>query len=111
MRGWRRGTGPDDPAFSILSLRSYARRMRMNDDSLTWVDVLNEEAEKLHGIKGKPNSLEELYKAIHGLDPCRAALCLSGGGIRSATFSLGVIQGLARADCEAAPVFLDTDLR
>lgn len=69
----------------------------MNDDSLTWVDVLNEEAEKLHGIKGKPNSLEELYKAIHGLDPCRAALCLSGGGIRSATFCLGVIQGLARA--------------
>ena len=69
----------------------------MNDDSLTWVEILNEESEKLHGIKGKPNSLAELYEAIHGLDPCRAALCLSGGGIRSATFSLGVIQGLARA--------------
>ena len=69
----------------------------MNDDSLTWVEVLNEESEKLHGIKGKPNILAELYEAIHGLDPCRAALCLSGGGIRSATFSLGVIQGLARA--------------
>ncbi len=67
------------------------------DVSLTWVDVLNEEAEKLHGIQNKPNSAAELYKAIHGLDPCRAALCLSGGGIRSATFSLGVIQGLARA--------------
>lgn len=51
----------------------------------------------MHGIKGKPNSLAELYEAIHALDPCRAALCLSGGGIRSATFSLGVIQGLARA--------------
>src|SRR6202044_34554 len=25
-----------------------------------------------------------------------AALCLSGGGIRSATFALGVLQGLAR---------------
>src|SRR5690606_22582850 len=25
------------------------------------------------------------------------ALCLSGGGIRSATFNLGVLQGLARA--------------
>src|SRR5262249_56267181 len=25
-----------------------------------------------------------------------SALCLSGGGIRSATFNLGVIQGLAR---------------
>ena len=69
----------------------------MNDDILTWVEVLNEESEKLHGIKGKPNSLAELYEAIHALDPCRAALCLSGGGIRSATFSLGVIQGLARA--------------
>src|SRR6266404_3447117 len=28
----------------------------------------------------------------------RAALCLSGGGIRSATFNLGVLQGLARHD-------------
>ena len=70
----------------------------MNDDSLTWVEVLNEEFEKLHGIKDERKSLAELYKAIHGLDPCRAALCLSGGGIRSATFSLGVIQGLARAN-------------
>src|SRR2546423_2833207 len=26
----------------------------------------------------------------------RSALCLSGGGIRSATFNLGVLQGLAR---------------
>ena len=25
-----------------------------------------------------------------------AALCLSGGGIRSATFALGIVQGLAR---------------
>src|SRR6266542_2146862 len=35
---------------------------------------------------------------IHILDspPDRYALCLSGGGIRSATFCLGVIQGLAR---------------
>ncbi|MBC7892287.1 MAG: hypothetical protein H7Y12_08750 [Sphingobacteriaceae bacterium] len=28
----------------------------------------------------------------------QAALCLSGGGIRSATFALGVLQGLARLD-------------
>src|SRR6185436_18326464 len=26
----------------------------------------------------------------------RSALCLSGGGIRSATFNLGILQGLAR---------------
>src|SRR5438270_648997 len=28
----------------------------------------------------------------------RTALCISGGGIRSATFALGVIQGLAGAE-------------
>jgi Patatin-like phospholipase len=39
----------------------------------------------------------ELYKSIHGLqkDQKHAALCISGGGIRSATFGLGVLQGLA----------------
>jgi hypothetical protein len=35
----------------------------------------------------------KLYQALNDLD--RAALCLSGGGIRSAAFSLGVIQALA----------------
>ncbi|MCA6111275.1 hypothetical protein [Bradyrhizobium cenepequi] len=34
-----------------------------------------------------------LYRALRQLD--RAALCLSGGGIRSAAFGLGVIQALA----------------
>src|SRR6266446_7635179 len=43
-----------------------------------------------------------IYQAIHhranDLDKPepRSALCLSGGGIRSATFNLGVLQGLAR---------------
>ena len=41
--------------------------------------------------------LAELYRIIHELprEQGRSALCLSGGGIRSATFALGVIQGLA----------------
>ena len=77
-----------------------------NDRYLTPFEVLKEEFKKLHpGVEiGEPkpeenerDSLEKLYRAIHALNPCRAALCLSGGGIRSATFSLGVIQGLARA--------------
>lgn len=40
---------------------------------------------------------QKLRELIHGLDEEKApwALCLSGGGIRSATFSLGVLQGLA----------------
>lgn len=52
------------------------------------------------------------FAAIHGAEPpitdsasyqkatsavCQSALCLSGGGIRSAAFSLGVMQALARA--------------
>src|SRR6185295_3495605 len=35
-----------------------------------------------------------IYSAIHKRE--RSALCLSGGGIRSATFNLGILQGLAR---------------
>ncbi|MGH9139829.1 MAG: hypothetical protein ACRD2I_01660, partial [Vicinamibacterales bacterium] len=35
-----------------------------------------------------------IYAAIHARG--HAALCLSGGGIRSASFAIGVMQGLAR---------------
>ena len=42
-----------------------------------------------------------LHQHQHGLADdaaqCNRALCLSGGGIRSATFGLGVLQGLAKA--------------
>lgn len=42
--------------------------------------------------------LSLLFSAIHELNGTniRTALCLSGGGIRSAAFSLGILQGLAR---------------
>lgn len=40
--------------------------------------------------------LEALYSLIHQRNTKRSALCLSGGGIRSATFNLGALQGLAR---------------
>ncbi|HVS80736.1 MAG TPA: patatin-like phospholipase family protein [Pyrinomonadaceae bacterium] len=42
------------------------------------------------------NIVPTVYQAIHGLNEKRSALCLSGGGVRSATFNLGVLQGLAR---------------
>jgi len=38
----------------------------------------------------------ELYRHIHDLPEKRTALCFSGGGIRSASFGLGIVQGLAR---------------
>lgn len=40
--------------------------------------------------------LRKVRKGLHGGAKGLTALCLSGGGIRSATFALGVIQGLAR---------------
>ncbi|HEU4500351.1 MAG TPA: patatin-like phospholipase family protein [Nitrospira sp.] len=64
--------------------------------------VLEEEYEGLHGALppthaalNPHNRLAALYTRIHQLPQKRTALCLSGGGIRSATFALGVVQALA----------------
>src|SRR5260221_1946801 len=37
-----------------------------------------------------------IYATLRGLKEKRTALCLSGGGVRSAIFNLGILQGLAR---------------
>src|SRR5262245_8990936 len=39
--------------------------------------------------------VKDFYKRLHESGEKRAALCFSGGGIRSATFGLRVLQGLA----------------
>jgi hypothetical protein len=59
-------------------------------------EVLQEEAAAIHGDKAagiEKKSGPALYQALNDLNS--AALCLSGGGIRSAAFALGVIQALA----------------
>src|SRR5262249_8375080 len=48
------------------------------------------------GSTAREIRLKAFWGAVHELKDQRAALCISGGGIRSATFSLGVLQGLAR---------------
>src|ERR1700758_2322907 len=65
--------------------------------------VLADECAALHGAQihfsptaSEPERLKQAYISIHHPTPKRSALCFSGGGIRSATFGLGVIQGLAR---------------
>ncbi|HEX6161605.1 MAG TPA: hypothetical protein VF111_15620, partial [Thermoanaerobaculia bacterium] len=55
-------------------------------------DVLQECVQPLRDVR-----LDQLYTNVHARQTPRAALCISGGGIRSATFALGVIQGLASA--------------
>src|SRR5712691_12444343 len=67
-------------------------------------EVLEAEFVALHGAlpadypssTARENRLKAFWAAVHGLKEQRAALCISGGGIRSATFGLGVLQGLAR---------------
>src|SRR5215472_12780511 len=61
-----------------------------------FVDVLREEFTALHPDADAGRTLPDLYAAIHRLEPPQSALCLSGGGIRSASFALGVLQALAR---------------
>src|SRR5437773_1502862 len=48
----------------------------------------------------EPANLDDVVELLHKKD--RAALCISGGGIRSASFALGVIQGLAKLGKDAA---------
>ncbi|MEN3331074.1 MAG: hypothetical protein V7641_439 [Blastocatellia bacterium] len=68
-------------------------------------EILEEEYKSLHGPlpadyythnKTPEERLAAIYALIHALKERRAALCISGGGIRSATFALGILQGLAR---------------
>ncbi len=73
----------------------------MSDRPLHVYEVLEEEYERLHG-QAAPSAdpstpseerLKNIIKENHKKQ--LAAICLSGGGIRSATFGLGVLQGLA----------------
>ena len=52
-------------------------------------DLFSKQLEKVSEIR-----LAAIYQRRHDKEP--AALCLSGGGIRSGTFALGLLQGLAR---------------
>src|SRR2546428_4571779 len=81
-----------------------AKETSSGDSSLPLHEVLEAEYVALHGElpPDYPNSSERetrlkgLWAAVHELSEKRAALCISGGGIRSATFGLGILQGLAR---------------
>src|ERR1051325_3855696 len=48
--------------------------------------------------------VEGFYQELHAKQVKRAALCISGGGIRSATFALGLMQGLTRSGVELSKI-------
>ena len=55
-----------------------------------------------HDSQTEAESRKGFYRSLNDLN--RSALCLSGGGIRSATFCLGVIQALAAFDVKSGDV-------
>jgi patatin-like phospholipase len=64
----------------------------VSSEVLTTEEVLREEAKAIHNLdlsETGPALYDALFKRRS------AALCLSGGGIRSAAFALGVLQALA----------------
>ncbi|HEX9366525.1 MAG TPA: hypothetical protein VF921_07855 [Vicinamibacterales bacterium] len=81
---------------------------------VTWCHVLEDEYRALYGAApldaAAPTDPDErlraLHRRIHERGP--SALCLSGGGIRSATFALGVLQGLAFAGVLGTIDYLST---
>lgn len=81
-----------------------AKETSSGNPTLPLHEVLETEFVALHGqlpanypsSAGPENRLKAVWSAVHALPEKRAALCISGGGIRSATFGLGILQGLAR---------------
>ena len=73
-------------------------------DSLTFDDVLAEERAVL---RGNPPDADGESRVVDA-DPGLSALCISGGGIRSATFALGCIQALAEQGVLANFDYLST---
>ena len=65
---------------------------------LQFATVLRDELKALRpDLTPPPNpTVDQLYTTIDDLNEPMAALCLSGGGIRSASFALGILQGLTR---------------
>jgi len=70
---------------------------------LNFDEVLAEEFRALHKESPSPRDAIHAHAAAG-----HAALCLSGGGVRSASFGLGILQGLAEAGILGSVDYLST---
>ncbi len=86
----------------------------MTSPPLLWHEVLADEYRALYGEPPVADTtpddrdirLRAIVGRIHERGP--SAVCLSGGGIRSATFALGVLQGLAHVGVLGSIDYLST---
>jgi Patatin-like phospholipase len=78
-----------DPSLAPADDRARDQRMKQAEKAPSHQSDNVRDAEELR----------ELWDDVHNPSgDGRTALCLSGGGVRSAAFNLGVLQGLARLD-------------
>jgi Patatin-like phospholipase len=91
LNGVATGERGGDPRAQATEQDTQSRRMKKDADVRSGADENPDEVEKRKAF----------YRSLNKLN--RAALSLSGGGIRSATFCLGVIQALAAYDLAPAP--------
>src|SRR6516225_2021497 len=92
------------PWAANCGFSAMAKQASSANPSIPLHEVLEAEFAVLHGklppdypSSSDPNvRLTAIWAAAHALSEKRTAICISGGGIRSATFGLGVLQGLAR---------------
>ena len=89
---------PTEPPFDFFN----TSRQPAQGKPVPVATVLEHELMLLHGVRLEPGTNEASREAqfrakVHALpeDQQRTAICLSGGGVRSATFCLGALQALA----------------
>ena len=72
------------------------KQRRMPEGPLKLHEVLREEYQALRpGVDFSGENTREVLEKLRRQEKPLSALCISGGGIRSATFALGALQGLA----------------
>ncbi|MEO8042661.1 MAG: patatin-like phospholipase family protein, partial [Acidobacteriota bacterium] len=82
--------GASDPSQFSNILYTVFSRIR----PLPLSRVLSEEIKRTRGVVPPDQNLESIFDTFH--EAQLTALCFSGGGIRSATFGLGIVQALAQ---------------
>jgi hypothetical protein len=97
------GTRNAEPLPLWRVLEDEFRELHATGTAAAWQETWEAELARLSqdspGAGPTPAQLEAaLHHLVHRLSDseARTALCLSGGGIRSASFGLGILQGLAR---------------
>jgi hypothetical protein len=89
ISGGTAGLSASLEASDYTGQEQHKKRARLNAD----------ERDRHEADKDEVKSRKAFYRSLNKLN--RGAICCSGGGIRSATFCLGVVQGVAGYDVES----------